>query len=254
MQAVDMTEGDVRMLRSSFELALRASNRSPRTVQSYLEALDQFTAYLVEQGMPTVARSITREHVEAWLVSLQAAGRTPATVRVRHASLRQFFNFLVEEGKIPDTPMRNVRAPAVPEQPVDVLAEDDIRALLATCKSRRFEDMRDAAIIRVLIDTGIRRGELVGLTLEDVDLGLGVLFVMGEGRRGRAVPIGTKTARELDRYVRTRAKHRHAPLPHLWITMHGAMSEATLSQLLEARAERAGIGDVHPHMFRLVRA
>jgi hypothetical protein len=47
-----------------------------------------------------------------------------------------------------------------------------------------------------------------------------------------------------------RAKHPHAPLPDLWITMHGAMSEATLSQLLEARAERVGIGDVHPHMFR----
>jgi len=162
---VHLTAGDIRGLRQSFELALRASNRSTRTVQSYLESLDQFVAYLCAQGMPTLCTSIAREHVESWSVSLQGAGRSPATVRIRVASLRQFFAFALEEGEITESPMRNVKSPTVPDQPVAVITEEDVRALLATCRSKRFEDVRDEAIIRVFIDTGVRRGELLGMNV-----------------------------------------------------------------------------------------
>ena len=58
----------------------------------------------------------------------------------------------------------------MPDQPVDVLSEDDLRALLGTCSGRSFEDVRDAAIIRLFVDTGMRRAELLGLRVEDLDL------------------------------------------------------------------------------------
>ena len=81
-----------------------------------------------------------------------------------------------------------------------VLREADLKALMAFEKGRDFNDRRDAAILRVFIDTGARRAEVVGLRWNpeddennDVDLNAGLLRVQGKGRRERVVPIGTKT-------------------------------------------------------------
>src|SRR5918992_1284731 len=63
--------------KASFGRSLRAANKAPRTVQSYLDALDHFERYLAEQGMPLAVEAIRREHVEAFLIYLQEAGRRP---------------------------------------------------------------------------------------------------------------------------------------------------------------------------------
>jgi integrase len=65
--------------------------------------------------------------------------------------------------------MERMTPPQVPDQPVDVLTEDQVKALLDDCKGRSFVAIRDTAIIRGMIDTGIRRAELLGMTVEDVD-------------------------------------------------------------------------------------
>jgi Phage integrase family len=74
--------------------------------------------------------------------------------------------------------MARMRPPAVPEQPVPVLGDDALRALLATAKGNRFENRRDEAITRLLADTGMRASELIGLSVADVDQELSVAFVM----------------------------------------------------------------------------
>jgi site-specific recombinase XerD len=110
--------------------------------------------------------------------------------------------------------MVNVRPPIVPEQPVRVLADDELRAVLASCATKGFEDRRDTAIIRLLLDTGIRRDELVGLRVADVDIVGRVAVVLGKGRRERGCPFGDKTRQMLARYaastadVRAREAHR----------------------------------------------
>jgi site-specific recombinase XerD len=66
--------------------------------------------------------------------------------------------------------MANMKPPAVPEQPVPLLGDNEVRALLATCSGNTLEDRRDEAIIRLLYDTGIRRAELLGMTMGDLQL------------------------------------------------------------------------------------
>jgi integrase len=162
--APNLIPGDLTTLRRSFALSLHSEGKSPHTRQSYLEAVDQLSAFLEANGTPTDAAVIHREHVEAFLVSLREAGRSEATVGIRYRSLQQFWRWCIEEGEIIESPMRNMRPPRVALQPVDVLTDDDIRALLATCSSRTFDNLRDAAIILLLYDTGLRRAELLGLT------------------------------------------------------------------------------------------
>ena len=62
-----------------------------------------------------------------------------------------------------------MRPPAVPEQPVDILTDDELRALLEAAKGNTFEDRRDTAMLRMMIDTGMRAGELAGLGVGDLD-------------------------------------------------------------------------------------
>jgi site-specific recombinase XerC len=59
--------------------------------------------------------------------------------------MQQLFRWLVEDGEIPRSPMERMRPPAVPEQPVDILTDDELRALLDTCRGNTFENRRDMA-------------------------------------------------------------------------------------------------------------
>ncbi len=89
--------------------------------------------------------------------------------------------------------MERMRPPIVPEKPVPVLTEAQLRALLASDKSASFVDRRDTAIIRLLLDTGGRLSEVAELAVADLDFTEDVAHVIGKGRRSRALPFGQQT-------------------------------------------------------------
>jgi integrase len=91
-----------------------------------------------------------------------------------------------------------------------VLPEAQLRALLASAKSASFVDRRDAAVIRLLLDTGGRLSEVAGLAVADLDFTEDVAHVIGKGRRPRALPFGQQTGLALGRYLRARAKEQQA--------------------------------------------
>lgn len=108
--------------------------------------------------MPTHVDGISREHVEEWLVELRET-RSPATCQIRFRGLVAYFKFLLEEGELVRSPLERVKRPKGKSAPPDVLTEDQVKALIRACDGSSFLDRRDMAIIRVLLDTGIRRGE-----------------------------------------------------------------------------------------------
>jgi site-specific recombinase XerD len=248
--------GDVAGLLPSWSRHLRAENRSPRTIQSYLEAAEQFIVFAAEHGLPPTGPELQRSHIEAFLDHLLEVGRSPSTVANRYRSLQQLFRWLEDEGEIPRSPMAKMRPPEVPEQPVAVLTDDEVRKILAGCASRNFDDLRDTAIIMMLYDTGGRLAEVTNLAwsddpeLCDIDLDTGTLRVLGKGSRIRHVPIGRKTVKALDRYLRERSRHPKADEPWLWIGKKGRLRETGISQMLQRRAVMAGVGHIHPQQFR----
>jgi integrase len=133
---------------------------------------------------------------------------------------------------------------------VPVISDPDLKRLVATTDGKSLESRRDAAILRLLIDTGMRLGEIAGLKVEDLDRDIQLAMVLGKGRRPRACPYGNKTAAAIDRYLRTRAQHRLASSPALWLGPKGALTDSGIRQLVERRAEIAGLGHIHPHQLR----
>jgi len=249
--APDQDMGDLSTLLESWRITLRAQNKAPRTIDAYLEAGRGFDAFLRRMGMPTEASRLRREHVETYLAELGDRA-TASTVAGHYRRLQQLFRWLVEDGEVADSPMRNMRPPAIPEQPVAVLSDDQLSRLLKAAGGPTFEARRDTAILRLFVDTGMRLAEITGLTTDAIDLETDVALVMGKGRRDRACPFGAKTAQSLDRWVR-RERPRSpwaATTGALWLSAKGPLTASGIAQMLRRRAAQADIPHLHPHMFR----
>jgi site-specific recombinase XerD len=205
--------------------------------------------YFAAEGLPDDPGKVTRGHVEAFLAGF-ATNHAPATVQTRYKCLRLFFAFLKEEGEIRRDPMTNIKPPTVPEVPVPVLEIDELEALLKTARGKDFISRRDDAVMRLFMDTGMRRGELAALTVDNIDFEQDVAYVVGRGGRPRACPFGAKTGQALDRYLRQRANHPSANVPWLWLGKRGRLSDSGILQMIRRRGEDAGLGQIHPHQLR----
>jgi site-specific recombinase XerC len=248
--------GELTVLLPSWRLHLEASNLSPRTIRAYTDDGARLAAYLAAKGMPTAVRNIRREHVEAFIVA-ELERTAPASAATRYRSLQQLFNWLDEEGEIDASPMIKMRPPKIPEQPVPVLSDDHVRLLLADCAGKDFRNRRDCAIIRLFLDTGMRLEGMGGLRysaddpeLSDVDLKSRVARITAKGRRELVLPIGAKTARDIDRYIRVRAAHSHAVDPWLWLGKKGRLTPSGIYQMTKDRGAAVGLPDLHPHQLR----
>jgi len=241
--------GELAPLALSWRRALRAQNKSPRTISGYLDGLERFGEFVRARRLPMKVADLTREHIEMFIAD-QLERLSPATARTRYRSLQQFFRYLLEEGEVRESPMRNMTPPAIPDTPPPVLKDDELARILRACEGRGFTERRDMAIARMFLDSGCRLGELTHLRVEDLDLEAGVAIVLGKGRRPRACPIGAKTIAALDRYVRVRVEHAASGRAELWLGAHGVMTESGIRRALMKRALRAGIAKIHPHLFR----
>lgn len=199
--------------------------------------------------MPIKATALTREHVESFIEE-QLQQYKPSTAATRYRDLQQFFKWLVEEGEITSSPMARMRPPKLVEHPVPIIDTESLQTLFRACDGRGFEDRRDSAIMRVLLNTGARLSEVAGLRLRDLDLDQDELAVMGKGKRARFLPMGPKTTKAIDRYLRVRSRHKDAEIEWLWLGPRGRLTDSGIAQMIRRRCRQAGLPSLHPHQFR----
>lgn len=240
------------LLVGSWMRSLRAEGKSTNTTALYRYGLDSLARGILARGMPTSPGSLTREHIETWLDDLRTAGKSGTTRLSYFIAVRSWFVWLLAEGEITANPCARIKPPQTAEQRTPVLGDDQLRALLKVCEGREFEDRRDYAIIRLLIDTGLRRAELAGIRVEHVDWKADTITVVGKGSHERTIHFGVKAGLALDRYRRARDRHKHASSPRLWLGRSGPLTGQTIYDRIRMRAETAGLGTVWTHMLRHV--
>jgi integrase/recombinase XerD len=260
----------------SWELSLQAADKSPGTIRSYLDSVRVLARFLSERGMPVEVEAVDAANVRAFLDASTAA-TSSGNARKHFRNLRVFFNWLIaEEERTAGTPMDGIDPPKGASRTVELLADRELETLLEVCSGGSWVDRRDSAIVRVLMDNGMRlswlaglrhgptgeQGEAIGGDAErvgDVWLDRRLLRIIRKGEDAHLVPIGPKTAAAIDRYLRARTRHPHAASPWLWLPVRGITAEggqrrltATgIQQMLERRGREAGIpGRLHPHRFR----
>jgi site-specific recombinase XerD len=236
-------------LAASFRRHLRAEGRSARTVVVYDQALKSFTRWLQAQDRPADLDQLTRSAIRTWLAE-QADHIAANTVRTRWKGLNRFCGWLVDEGELDTNPMAGTNPPVAPAKPVPLLSDEQLAALIKACAGTRWYDRRDEAVVRLLLDTGIRVSELCGLRVTDIDLDNEIALVLGKGNKLRPVYFGARTARALDRWLRERRRHRWAHLDTLFLGERGKVTTDGVREILRVRGEAAGVAGVHPHRFR----
>ena len=251
---------------------LKAEHKSDATVRSYIESARMLAQFLAEKSeattyrgkhsrlraLPTAENSApavleaTTDDLRGF-ISWLLKHRKPSTAAVRYRSLQQFYGWAVRDGLRDDNPMSTMRPPTIPETPIPVVSVDDLRKLLRACEGRDFLELRDTALIRLMLEPGgMRRAEIIGLNVDSVDLENDVVVVIGKGRRPRAIPYGHRTGQALTRYLRARMKYHNVRLypDVLWLAQKGPLTDNGLAQMLERRCGQAGIERIKPHQLR----
>lgn len=252
-----VTPGDLGDELASFTRAMRANNVSPNTILAYGGAVRQFAVWLMGNGLPTDAEKIQPRHVDDWIVSIMERSK-PATAHNRFRGLQRFFNWYATRVDDFRSPMAKLSPPRLPKHMPRVLGLEEIKAVLGTSQGTSFEDRRDTALIRLLFDTGLRRGEVANLRYSptdpddrDIDIRRGIVLVHhGKGDKNNRVPIGDKTAEAIEDYLRVRKRHTHAGEPWLWLGKRGRLTDSGIAQVIRDRGLRVGLPNLHAHDFR----
>jgi len=198
---------------------LRERNRAQATILAYGKDVDQLIEFLQELKHADIA-DVTSDDIQAFLAKLLKNGYTPKSVSRKTNAIKTFFRFLRVNEYITDDPAALVSHPKFETKPPRILSETEYRALRDAVSS----DPRTFAIVELLLQTGIRIGELARLQVGDVRFGTGKkdgeLTICPFNRHEcRIVPLNQKAQRALKAYLEVRPKKTRSK--HLFITRTG---------------------------------
>jgi len=237
----------VASLLDSWVTHLQAERKSPHTIRTYTTGVRLYVQWCVSKSLSV---TLDRPSVEAFTAHLLQVGAEPGTALARQRGVRRFSAWLAEEREIERDDLIGMRPPKQDDKMPAELTTDQVKALLSTCGTSYFHDVRDAAIIRLMVESMVRSSELLAMAVDDVDIRAGTALVRrGKGAKGRIVAFGPVTGRALDRYARARRRHKHASSPMFWLGARGPLAYNALYATVKRRGQRAGV-DVHPHMLR----
>lgn len=239
-----------------FLASKRQAGLARSTLSQYGWHLRELLTWLTEQGVDTVA-AVTRSLLRRWGGSLHDRWAAP-TVKTAVVVCRSFFAWCVVEGAIAVNPAEGLKTPAVRMRLQRTLTAVEIGALLAACDLETVKGVRDAALVSLLVDSGIRSAELLRLTPADLDLDTHVVIVLRKGGNQGFAFYGEATAVRLGAWLVLREKLIALLAPHsqsLWVAVGGntpgeVITDSGLRLELRKLGNRAGVAGVSPHAFR----
>lgn len=220
------------------------------TVAAYRRDLEGLVKHL--EGRRLDLLNADTQDLATYTRHLRARNLAPSSVRRAVASLRGLFRHLIELGERNDDPAVNLVSPKLWQKLPRVLAEDQVVALLNAPDTTVPLGIRDRSMIELLYASGLRVSELVGLKLSQARLDLGLVVVMGKGRRERMVPLGETAEDWVGRYLReVRPQLLDGRHETLFVNRYGRpLSRQGFWKLLRGYGVSAGIAELHPHLLR----
>ena len=233
---------------------LARTSSSPHTLEAYRGDLRQFLEFLTPPNAPPPSpEAIDLLTLREWLACLYREELTAVSIRRKLAAVRGLFRFMLREGVIPINAARLVRTPKAPKKLPEVMSAGQANALVDGVAADTLErpfPARDRAIFELLYGCGVRLSELAGLDLADLDRAEHWIRVRGKGRKERQVPLPSKAADALERYLAERPILRDETA--VFLNHHGhRLTTRGISWIVKFYATYVG-GDpsIHPHSFR----
>lgn len=238
---------------SQFEQYLLAEKRySPHTVKAYITDLLQFVDFLCLTPDTFCPSEITSHLVRGWVVELVKSGMSARTVNRKIAALSTFFIYLKRSGAIQKLPTANVIHPKQPKRLPTFVGYEEVNRIPKP-DDDDFLNLRNILIVEILYTTGMRRGELVALKIEDLDLQSGSLKVLGKGQKERIIPLIPSTKLLINRYISVRQEYfSECGNTYLFLTSKGEQIYPKLvERVVKELLGEAGVrGKRSPHVLR----
>ena len=229
-----------------FRAWLRVRHYRPASLTSYTQMLRAFWAWLAQEQI-TDLRALTRPALERYAAHVMATPVSRATQALRLRALKRLFACLVETNHLLLDPAAGLRDPEAGHRlPRPVLTRPEVERLLAQPNTSLRLGIRDRALLELLYATGLRIGEVIALTVHDVDLDAGLLTVRtSKSGRGRVVPLGKEATRWLREYLEHIRPRQNRLAPHhraLFLTQQGTpFARHTIEVLLRHYTRAAKI-------------
>ena len=222
--------------------AKEAGNRAPKTLEKYRRTVTRLIESLGDMTIDT----ITPQKVRTYLAEVRKSGARPDTLLTYYTTLKTFLGWCEREYHASNGIMANVERPKVPRRLPPYLTMTEVAALLAAARRARVA-AKAIVIVRLLIETGIRAGELCNMQRNDIDLERLEIRVLGKDKEERIIPIGSRTADAIKRYWAGRIDS----IPTAVHGYGGPMTICGLRSLIRRLAKSAGITRrIYPHLLR----
>lgn len=233
---------------------------SVHTITAYKTDLYQFYEFCGLKRSDENFSRITTKLVRAWIVAemrgdLSAAGDklSAASGKRKLSSVKAFFRFLVKEKVVKENPAEGISGPKLPKRlPVFVREEDMENTLNDAEKGEGFSGLRNFLILLMAYDTGMRRSEIVGLKVEDVDLSRRCIRVHGKGGKEREIPIVSELMQDVECYLETRKRIVEQEHGMFFVTDKGDPIYANFVYRLVTKelGEHTSLSKRSPHVLR----
>lgn len=198
--------------REKFVEDLKVKSRSTATILAYNKDVDQLVEFVAKQNI-TNPDQLTTEHIEALKKDHADKNYTAKSISRKLNSIKTFCRFLITTNLIKDNPAASVSHPKYEIKPPRILTKMEYRSLRDVCR----DDVRIYAIVELLLQTGIRIGELSNLELNDVDNDQ-LTIQAYESHSARQVPLNKAARAALAAYLKIRPKTR---VKNVFITKNG---------------------------------
>ena len=210
---------------ASFLNHLRYQRRlSSHTVEAYASDLEAFGNYCLEVYRVSQPVDVSRTIVKSWLAELNEGGMAATSIRRKLSALKAYYLYRQTRGEQEHNPTKRVPTPRAGKRLPATIPRADLQELFRRfadpAEEKDYERVQDHLLLSLLYQTGLRRAELIGLKLGDVDLDKRELLVRGKGNKERIVPFGPGLAELLERALLLRSD-AHATSSHLFLTGKG---------------------------------
>ncbi len=195
---------------------------------------------------------VGEKHITDFLLHEKQRGLSSSSIRLLVISLKRFFRFCVARRMLGRDPAEGVIAPRLRRELPQTLAPREVEDLIEGVNGLEPLERRDRAILELLYASGLRVGELVGITLDALDLDSGFVRVTGKGKKTRIVPVGSKARDAIGAYLefgRPKLVHGRTRM-HLFLSERGGpLTTERIWQIVSRRAKLSGVS-AYPHLLR----
>jgi len=199
---MEQIDQNIKQAISAFKSHLASQGRASATILAYSKDIEQLANFVAKSGKNNLSE-VTKEDIDAFKESLASTNYTTKSISRKINSIKSFFSYVQANGAISENPAINVTHPKYDIKPPRILNKIEYRALRDACR----EDLRMAAIVELLLQTGMRISELANLKIEDIDLNTNQITIRAyESHPERMVPLNQPTKESLIKYLATRPK------------------------------------------------